>query len=78
VNPVKREVLFHAWNETTHALLFVKSAAKRFAIDDVELESGSKTAVSIAYIKNRLSDAEASLSAAEGEIGRLIQSADIT
>jgi len=75
---VKREVLFHAWNETTHALLFAQSAAKRFAADDVDLESGSKTAVSIAYINNRLSDAQDSLLAAEQEIGRLIQSADIT
>ncbi len=75
---MKREVLFHAWNETTHALLFAQAAAKRFAIDDVDLESGSKTAVSIAHIKNRLSDAQDSLLAAEQEIGRLIQSADIT
>jgi hypothetical protein len=75
---VKREVLFHAWNETTRALLFAQSAASRFATEDVELESGSETAVSIAYIKNRLSDAQDSLSAAEQEIGRLIKSADIT
>jgi hypothetical protein len=58
---VKREVLFHAWNETTHALLFAKSAATRFAANGIELESGSKTAVSIAYIKNRLFEAQDSL-----------------
>jgi hypothetical protein len=70
---VKREVLFLALNETTHALRFVESAAKRFATDVDELETGSQTAVSVAYIKNRLSDAQESLFASEGEIGRLIQ-----
>ncbi len=70
---MRREVLFLALNETTHALRFAESAAKRFATDVDELETGSQTAVSIAYIKNRLSDAQESLLAAEREIGRLIQ-----
>lgn len=74
---VKREVLFLALNETTHALRFAESAAKRFATDVDDLETGSSTAVSVAYIKNRLSDARDSLLAAEGEIGRLIRQSDI-
>ncbi len=74
---MKREVLFLALNETTHALRFAESAAKRFATDINELETGSKTAASVAYIKNRLSDAKESLFAAEGEIGRLIQKTGI-
>ena len=73
---MKREVLFFALHETTHALRFAESAAKRFAADIDELETGSEPAVSVAYIKNNLSDAQRSLSAAEGEIGRLIQKAD--
>ena len=74
---MEREVLSFALNETTHALRFAESAAKRFATDVDELETGSKTAVSVAYIKNRLSDAQESLFAAEGEIGRLIHEAHI-
>jgi hypothetical protein len=73
---VKREILYLALNETTHALRFAESAAKRFATDVDDLETGSKTAASFAYIKNRLSDAQESLFAAEGEIGRLIPEAD--
>jgi hypothetical protein len=73
---VKREPLYLALNETTHALRFAESAAKHFAIDVDELETGSKTAASVAYIKNCLSDAQESLFAAEGEIGRLIHEAD--
>jgi hypothetical protein len=74
---VKREILFLALNETTHALRYSEAAAKHFATDVEELETGSTTAVSVAYIKNRLSDAQESLFAAEGEIGRLIQDARI-
>lgn len=74
---MKREVLFLALNETMHALRFAESAAKRFATDINELETGSKTAASVAYIKNRLSDAKEALFAAEGEIGRLIQKTGI-
>jgi hypothetical protein len=74
---VKREILYLALNETTHALRFAESAAKRFATDVDDLETGSKTAASFAYIKNRLSDAQESLFAAEGEIGRLIPEAAI-
>ena len=74
---MKREILYLALNETTHALRFAESAAKRFATDVDDLETGSKTAASFAYIKNRLSDAQESLFAAEGEIGRLIPEAAI-
>jgi hypothetical protein len=70
---VKRQTLYFAWNETIHALQFTESAAKRFTADDDELEKGSTTATSVAYIQNRLSDAHDSLGAAEGEIARLIQ-----
>jgi hypothetical protein len=73
VNSVQSEVIYFALNETTHALRFAESAAKRFTIDPDELESGSTTATSVAFIKNRLSDAQVSLAAAELEIGRLIQ-----
>ena len=77
VNPVNREQLFFALNETTHALRFAESAAKRFAIDVDELDTGSRTAASVAYIKNRLTDAQASLALAEEEIGRLINEARV-
>jgi hypothetical protein len=70
---MKREVLFIALNETTHALRFAESAAKHFTTDTDELETGSTAATSVAYVKNRLSDARESLTAAEGEIGKLIQ-----
>jgi hypothetical protein len=70
---VQSEVLYFALNETTHALLFAESAAKRFTVDPEELEAGSTVATSIAFIKNHLSDAQVSLAAAELEIGRLIQ-----
>ena len=71
--PMKREVLFIALNETTHALRFAESAAKHFRTDTDELETASPTAVSVAFINNRLADAQNSLTAAEGEIGKLIQ-----
>ena len=74
---MNREELFFALNETTHALRFAESAASRFAINVDELVAGSKTAVSVAYIKNRLSDAQDSLAAAEGEIGRLIHETSV-
>ena len=48
-----------------------------FATDVDELEAGSKIAVSVAFIKNRLSDAQESLLAAEGEIGRLFHEGGI-
>jgi hypothetical protein len=69
---VKQEVLYLALNETTHALRFAESAAKRFETDVDELETGSKVAGSVAFIKNQLSDARESLFTAQGEIGRLI------
>lgn len=67
------EALYFALNETTHALRFAGSAAKRFTTDPHELEAGSAAAPSYAFIKNRLSDAQVSLAAAELEIGRLIE-----
>ena len=71
---MKREVLFIALNETTHALRFAESAARHFSSDTNELEAGSPAAaVSVAFISNSLSDAEASLTAAQGEISKLIQ-----
>lgn len=74
---MKREVLSFALNETTHALRSAESAARRFTTDIDALEIGSKTAISVAYIQNRLSDAQKSLVAAEEEIDRLIHEADI-
>jgi hypothetical protein len=70
---VKRETLYFAWNETIHALQFTESAGKRFTADTDALETGSQMATSVAYIQNRLSDAQDSLGAAEGEIAKLIQ-----
>jgi len=72
---VKREELFFALSETTHARRFTESAAKRFICDVAELETGSLTGTSVAYINNQLSDARESLLAAESEINRLIQGA---
>lgn len=40
---------------------YVESEARRFTEDIVELETGSKLAVSIGYIRYRLTDAQASL-----------------
>jgi hypothetical protein len=77
VTPLKREVLFFALNEISHSLGFAQSAARRFATDLDALETGSTTAVSIAFIKNRLSDAKESLVAAEGEIGSLIRATGV-
>jgi hypothetical protein len=73
VNLVKSEDLIFALNATTQALRFTEAAAKQFTADPDELESGSKVAASVAFIKNHLSDARTSLAEAEGEIGRLIQ-----
>jgi len=73
VNLVKHEALYLSWNETTHALFLVASAAKRFTVDTNRLESGSPMATSAAYIQNRLIDAHASLTAAEAEMARLMQ-----
>ena len=70
---MKSEDLYFALNATTHALRFAEAAAKQFTADPNELESGSKTAASVAFIKNHLSDAQRSLAEAEAEIGRLIQ-----
>ncbi len=70
---MKTDDLYFALNATTHALRFAEAAAKQFTADPDELETGSKTAASVAFIKNHLSDAQRSLSDAEGEIGRLIQ-----
>jgi hypothetical protein len=70
---VKTEDLYFALNATTHALRFAEAAAQQFTADPDDLESGSKTATSVAFIKNQLSDAKKCLREAEGEIGRLIQ-----
>jgi len=70
---VPPEALYFALNETTHALRFAESAAKRFSADPDELEAGSAAEASVAFIENRLSDALVSLAAAELEIGRLIE-----
>ena len=69
---MKRDDLYLALNAITHALRFAQSAAKPFAMDVDKLEAGSRIAVSVAFIKNRLSDAQESLSAAEGEVARLL------
>jgi hypothetical protein len=45
---------------------FAEAAAQQFTADLDDLESGSKTATSVAYIKNHLSDAQKSLTEAEG------------
>ncbi len=70
---MKSEDLYFALNASTYALRFADAAARQFTTDPDELESGSKTAASVAFIKNHLSDAKTSLAEAEGEIGRLIQ-----
>ena len=70
---MKSEDLYFALNATTHALRFAEAAAQQFTADPDDLESGSKTATSVAFIKNQLSDAQRSLGEAQGEIGRLIQ-----
>lgn len=69
---MNREVFSLALNETTHALRYVESAARRFTTNIEGLEVGSKLAISVGYIQNRLTDAQASLVAAEQEIQRLI------
>jgi hypothetical protein len=69
---VKTEILHLALNETTHAIRFTESAARRFEANLDELEARSEIAASIAFIKNKLSDARESLFTAEGEIGQLI------
>ena len=74
---MKRDDLYLALNATTHALRFAQSAAKPFAADVDRLEIGARVAVSVAFIKNRLSDAQESLSAAETEIARLLQEGHI-
>lgn len=73
---VKREDLFFALNETTHALRFAEAAASRFSLDTDEIENASATA-SIAYISNRLADSRAYLAAAKDEINRLIEKNEI-
>jgi hypothetical protein len=70
---MKYEDLHLALNETTHALRFAQAAASRFAVDAEEVESGSRTATSVAYIGNQLADAQSALSNAEVVIGRLLQ-----
>ena len=70
---MKREELLFALNETTHALRFAESAAKRFRVHAHELEAASRTATDVANIKNRLSDAQCELSAAAGEIKALLE-----
>jgi len=72
---VKREELLFALNETTHALRFAQAAASRFMIIPDEVEAGSTTAASVAYIHNQLEDAQTSLSAAQVEIEKLLPEA---
>jgi len=69
---MKKEDLYFALNATSHASRFAALAADRFSADIHELEGGSSVASSIAYVKNRLSDAQESLTAAESETGILI------
>ena len=69
---MKREDLFFALNETTHALRFAQAAASRFTVDPDEVEAGSTTAASVAHVSNQLADAQTSLTAARTEISRLI------
>ena len=52
---MNREVLSLALNETTDALRYVESAARRCTTDIEELEARSKLAILIGYLKNRLS-----------------------
>ena len=59
-------------NESTRALRYAQSAARQFVTDIEELEAGSKLALSVGYIQNRLSDADDSLPAGEQEIQGLI------
>ena len=70
---MKRENLFFALNETTHALRFAQAAASRFRLDPDEIEESSATAVPITFISNRLADSQANLLAAKDEISRLIE-----
>lgn len=69
---MKRDDLYVALNAITHAVRFAQSAAKPFAMDVDKLEAASRIAVSVAFISNRLWDAQEALSAAEGEIVRLL------
>ncbi len=68
---MKREDLFFALNETTHALRFAEAAASRFRPDASALQEDSGTAASVAFINHRLADAQTHLSSAKDEIGRL-------
>lgn len=70
---MQRQELLFALNETTHALRFTESAAKRFTVDLQGVEAASRAATAVAYIKNRLCDAQVELSAAAGEIGVLLE-----
>ena len=70
---MKHEDLYLALNETTHALRFAQAAASRFAVGAEEVESGSSTATSVAYVGNQLADAQSALSSSEVEIRRLLQ-----
>jgi hypothetical protein len=64
-------------NESTRALRYAQSAARQFVTDIEELEAGSKLALSVVYIQNRLSDAHESLAAAKQEIQRLIHESSV-
>ena len=70
---MKREDILLARNETIHALRFAQAAASRLVVGAEEVESGSRTATSVAYVGNQLADAQSALSNAEVEIGRLLQ-----
>jgi hypothetical protein len=74
---VKLHDLIFALNATTHAFHLVESATHCFATDLWALESGSKRAVSVAHIKNLLSDALQLLMEAEAEIGSLMQNGEV-
>lgn len=70
---MNRDELSFALNETTHALRFAQSAAKRFQLDVEHWEAGLKTTTSVIYGSNRLLDAVTALSDAELEINLLIR-----
>ena len=69
---MKRDDLYVALNAITLALRFAQTAARPFALDVDKLEAGSQIARSVAFIKNRITDAQESLSAAQREIPRLL------
>jgi hypothetical protein len=70
---MKSEDLSLAFNELSHALRYTEAGAKRFVLDRKTLAFGSTTAASIAFIYNRLAEAQSCLSQAKAEIAKLIE-----